>query len=161
MNLELNHDPKSSLVNQISEILAIARDKGQEGAVGSVLVGAKLSMRYQDAEMTHELHGIGGDSFGCFYIGDSVIFVLASLEEQALNLLIDSVENGKRVFVFTPSRLLPTYRKLFEDHKSLHITTGSIETFIATTIEELSGYRSDLIDRTFSELICRYNEISK
>ena len=102
---------------------------------------------------------IRGDQFGCYHIGDSVIFVLASLEEKALEVLIEFVETGKRVFVLAPSRLLPTYRKLFEEHKTMHIATNSIEAFIATTLEELSGYRSGLIGEQFSELIGRYNAI--
>jgi len=157
MLLKLDYDSQATLVNQISEILESARDEGKEGAVGRALVGAKLDMRYEGVEITREFYEIRGDQFGCYHIGDSVIFVLASLNQRALEVLIEFVETGKRVFVLAPSRLLPTCRKLFEEHKTMHIATNSIEAFIATTLEELSGYRSELIGEKFSELIGRYN----
>ena len=37
----------------------------------------------------------------------------------------------------------------------MRIVTNSIETFIATTLEKLSGYRSELIGEKFSKLLGR------
>ncbi len=106
----LKFDPKSNLVKQISEMLAIVRDKGKEGAVGNALVGAKLSMRYGGVEIASERYACGGDCFDCYEIGDSsVIFVFAGLENKALELLIKALDNNKRAFIYTPARLLPIY----------------------------------------------------
>lgn len=153
MHLPLKYDPKSNLVSQISGMLAIARDNGKEGAVGNALVGAKLDMRYEDVEIVSERYECRDDCFGTYQIGDSVLFVLTGLEEKALEMLIESLDSNKRVFIYAPARLLPIYRELFEGHKSMRVSIGSIEAFVATTIEELSEYRSDLMGETLARLV--------
>ncbi len=39
----------------------------------------------------------------------------------------------------------------------MRVSVGSIEAFVATTIEELSGYRSDLIGKTLVRLVTDAN----
>jgi len=106
MPIELQYDPKSNLVVQISKILAMAREKGKEADIGNALVGAKLNMRYGDIEIVREQYECRGDCFGCYQIGDSAIFVWAGLEEKAMERLIEALDNHKRSFIYAPSRLL-------------------------------------------------------
>ncbi len=159
--LKLIYDPQRSLWYTINNLLESARDQGKEGPVAQYLVGAKLQLRFPDFEVGNESYSTADvqlDRPGDFVIKDTVFHVTVSPQPGVYEKSERKLENGARVYILVPSRVLEGTRQLADLSSPGKIAVASIEAFVSQNIDELSYLSSSRLVSGLLALLETYNK---
>lgn len=162
IKLELDASKPVSVV--VSDILEAASERNDRptGAVLQHLIGAKLELRFPDADVGRDRSTTADqqtDREGDFQIGTTAFHVTVSPMEKLIDRCKQNLHSGFRPVILTPTSRLLAARQMAENVGLLdRIGVQSAEDYIGTNIEELSTYDGDEIRRGLSALIFTYNE---
>lgn len=144
----------------IHDLLAAARVVGKEGQVAQYLVGAKLALRFPDAEVRNDLYstsdaqsGLHGD----FTLGTTVFHVTVSPMQAHYDKCLANLQAGYDVYLLVPDRILLGARQNTELLQPGRISVQSLEAFISQNLEELSGFTRSQRITGFHDLLQTYN----
>lgn len=152
-------DLQSATRQFIWRLLDEARACGKAGAVAEYLVGAKLALRFPNVEVRNKRFSTSdtqGGFIGDFEINDTVIHVTMAPMPELFEKCRDNLRVGKRVYLLVPESLLAGTRQNADLLAAGRIAVESIETYVATNIDELSDYQSHVSG--FRRLLEKYNE---
>ncbi|MBS1786400.1 MAG: DUF4928 family protein [Acidobacteria bacterium] len=158
--LKLVYDPSKSTWHSIRDLLALARDTGKEGPVAQYLVGAKLCLRFPKLEIGNESYSTADDQLGRpgdFYLGDTVFHVTVAPMTAVYEKCLRNVENGFRVYLLVPDRILVGARQNADATAIGRIAVESIESFVGNNVEELSTFSKAQLAIEFLRLLKIYN----
>jgi len=152
--------PDQTAWQTVHDILTAARVVGKEGQVAQYLVGAKLALRFPDAEVRNDLYstsdaqsGLQGD----FALGSTVFHVTVSPMQAHYDKCLTNVQAGYDVYLLVPDRLLVGARQNTELLQPGRISVQSLEAFISQNLEELSGFTRSQRVTGFRDLLQTYN----
>lgn len=158
-------DPGKPTRQAIAELLTSARKRGGNaaGAVAQHLVGAKLSLRFPDLEISNDSYTTADQQTnrpGDFKVGDTAFHVTMSPGENLMsNRCTDNLRNGFRVLVLVPEDVVEAAAQLAKVAGiSDKIAVSDIESFVGTNIEEIAVFGSAGIRTGLRALLERYNE---
>lgn len=159
--IKLIFDPSVTTWQTIQRLLAAARETGKEGPVAQHMVGAKLELRFPELSIGKESYSTADRQLGRpgdFLIGDTAFHVTVSPMQQLFAKCVENVNEGYRAFILVPDRILSGTRQNADLTLSGRICVESIESFVATNIEELSIFTKDNIVHGMRRLLETYNQ---
>jgi hypothetical protein len=147
--------------NVIHAILESAEANARAGSIAEYLVGAKLSLRFPDRDIRNKRFstsdtqaGFSGD----FEIGNTTFHVTVAPMPELLEKCKGNLEQGLRVYLLVPDAQVVGTRQLAEMLASGRIAVESIESFVATNIDELNDFDAGKLKSGFRRLLEKYNE---
>lgn len=158
--IKLTFDPTKTTWQTIQGLLTAARETGKEGPVAQHLVGAKLELRFPDLTIGNESYSTADRQLGRpgdFLIGDTAFHVTVAPMPQLFEKCVENVKEGYRAFLLVPDRTLSGARQNAELMLPGKIGVESIESFVATNIEELSLFSKKKVVRGMRRLMEAYN----
>ena len=133
---------------------------GKEGQVAQYLVGAKLALRFPDAQVRNDSYstsdaqsGLPGD----FVLGSTVFHVTVSPMPAHYDKCRANVQAGYDVYLLVPDRLMVGARQNTEGLLPGRISVHSIEAFVSQNLEELSCFARPQRKAGFRTLLETYN----
>lgn len=164
--LEFDYDPSNSTQSSIRDLLASAKDVGKAGPVAQYLVGAKLQLRFPDISIANERFSAGDlqtGRAGDFQINSIAIHVTVAPMLQVMEKCLRNLRRGMRPLLLVPSGMVELTSSSAEAEAPKRIAVQSIETFIASNLEELATFDAEKLQGGFRLLLetynCRVNEI--
>ena len=157
----ISHDKPVS--STISSILNAAGKAGGNlaGAVAQHLVGSKLALRFPDLAISNDSYTTADQQTarpGDFLVGDSAIHVTMNPVSRLFEArCVENVAHGYRPRVLVPEVKVAGAR-LMAANVSDKIAVQSIEDFVGTNIEEMSGFAGEKIRQGLRTLLEKYNE---
>jgi hypothetical protein len=152
--------PEQTAWQTVHDILAAAKMVGKEGQIAQYLVGAKLALRFPDAQVRNDSYstsdaqsGLPGD----FVLGSTVFHVTVSPMPAHYDKCKANVHAGYDVFLLVPDRLVVGARQNTEGLLPGRISVQSIEAFVSQNLEELSGFARPQRKAGFRTLLETYN----
>lgn len=158
--LKVAYDPSRSAWQSIHDLLALARENGKEGPVAQYLVGAKLQLRFPDAQVRNESYSTADTQLGRpgdFLFGDTAFHVTVAPMPAVYERCKRNMEEGLRVYLLVSDRSLVGARQNAEATAPGRIATESIESFVSQNIEELSTFSKNRLVDGFRRLLETYN----
>jgi hypothetical protein len=158
--IKLTFDPTKTTWQTIQSLLTAAHETGKEGPVAQHLVGAKLELRFPDLAIGNESYSTADRQLGRpgdFMIGDTAFHVTVSPMPQLFDKCVENIKEGYRAFLLVPDRTLSGARQNAELMLPGKIVVESIESFVATNIEELSLFSKNKVVRGMRRLLETYN----
>lgn len=163
--IEAEIDHRRPIRFAVNALLQAARERGgtTAGAVAQHLVGAKLSLRFPNKEISNESYTTADQQTerpGDFLVGDTAIHVTMSPGENVIsNRSRANVRDGFRPLVLVPEDRVAAARQLV-DNADLggQVGVNSIEDFVGQNVEEIGGFSDQGIKTGLRELLERYNE---
>ena len=163
--IEAELDHRRPMKFAVRMLLQAARDRGgtTAGAVAQHLVGAKLSLRFPDQEISNESYTTADQQTerpGDFLVGDTAIHVTMSPGENVIsNRCRANIRAGFRPLVLVPEDRVAAADQLV-DNANLEgqVAVNSIENFVGQNIEEIAGFSDEGIKTGLRDLLERYNE---
>lgn len=153
-------DPAASTRQFVSDLLARAEETGKRGPVAQYLVGAKLALRFPDAELRNDVYAAADDPSGApgdFVVGDVAFHVTVAPTQGHFDKCARNLREGRRVFLLVPDAMLVGARQLAELAAAGRIAVESIESFVGQNIEELSGFATSQLADGLCRLLETYN----
>jgi hypothetical protein len=163
--IEAELDHRRPVKFAVKMLLAAARERGgtTAGAVAQHLVGAKLSLRFPDQEISNENSTTADQQTerpGDFLVGDTAIHVTMSPGDNLMsNRCKSNLQAGYRPLVLVPEDREAAARQLV-DNAGLDdkVAVNSIEDFVGQNIEEIAGFSEPGIKTGLRALLEKYNE---
>lgn len=158
--IKLSYDPAKTTWQTIQSLLAAARETGKEGPVAQHLVGAKLELRFPELKIGNESYCTADRQLGRpgdFLIGDTAFHVTVAPMQPLFDKCMENVKDGYRALLLVPDRILSGARQNAELILPGQIGVESIESFVATNIEELSLFLKKKIVHGLRGLLEIYN----
>ncbi|KWW98759.1 hypothetical protein LI90_388 [Carbonactinospora thermoautotrophica] len=142
---------------------ASRRGGNAAGAVAQHLVGAKLSLRFPEVEISNESYTTADhqtDRPGDFHVGDTAFHVTMNPNEALFTERCQSnLNHNYRPQVLVPEHKVLTAREMASNAGiSNSVVILSIEDFVGTNIEEIATFEGDAIRAGLRQLLERYNE---
>ena len=144
----------------IHSILENARQSGKGGPVAEYLVGAKLSLRFPGKDIRNKRFsesdaqsGYHGD----FEIGSTVFHVTVAPMPELFEKCKGNLERGLRVYLLVPDAVVIGTRQNTVLVAGGRIAVESIESFVATNVDELCEFDGDRLKSGFRRLLEAYN----
>lgn len=164
--LEVEIDPDKPVAAVVTDILNAAAQRADTptGDVLQHLVGAKLQLRFPDAEIGVDKANAADqqtDREGDFQIGSTAFHVTVAPMEKLIARCISNKREGYRPVILTPAWRVSAARTMLEiadQGMAAKVGVVAAEEFIGTNIEEIAIYDSDAIRRSVADLIRAYNE---
>jgi len=154
-------DRNETTWSAIAKILQDARRNGKAGPVSQHLVGAKLSLRFPNIHVANERvssadmqTGRPGD----FQIGNTSFHVTVAPMATLYDKCLLNLEQGFRVYVLVPDDRLVGTRQNVNDLGARRIAVESIESFVATNLDELAEFDGAKLISGFRRLLATYNQ---
>ena len=158
-------DPSKPSRRAVAELLKAARQRGgyAAGAVAQHLVGAKLSLRFPELEITNESYSTADKQTerpGDFLVGDTAIHVTVSPGDKLMSgRCKDNLVNSFRPLVLVPEDRVEAARQLAAIAEiGDRVAVSSVEEFVGTNIEEIAAFAAPEIRSGLRALLLRYNE---
>ncbi len=145
----------------INSILENARQSGKGGPVAEYLVGAKLSLRFPEKDIRNKRYSESDAQVGCygdFQIGNTVFHVTVAPMPELFEKCKGNLEHGMRVYLLVPDVMVIGVRQNTALLADGRIAVESIESFVATNIDELCEFDGDQLKSGFRKLLEKYNE---
>jgi hypothetical protein len=146
----------------IADILAVAGERNLAGCVAQHLVGAKLALRYPEADI--ENHGCTTADVqlgrpGDFVVGDTVFHVTVAPMPGVIDKCERNIKDGYRAVLLVSESKLQAARQLAElKHLQNRVGTFALEQFVGQNIEEISGFGKVSLSANIRALLEKYNE---
>lgn len=158
--LEFVFDPSVKTSAIIQAILEKATQQKKAGAVAEHLVGAKLQLRFPNSEVRNKISSSADDPSGepgDFRIGDTAFHVSVAPSPGHFEKCERNLNAGLRVYMLVPDKHLMAARQLAELTAEGRIAVESIESFVATNIDEFSTFTRSALVSGLRSLIEIYN----
>lgn len=159
--LEIVYDPAVSTWQSIHDLLGKASAGGKDGPVAQYLVGAKLQLRFPDKKIGNESYSTADMQLkrpGDFRVGDTVFHVTVSPMSAVYEKCKRNLEQGLKVYLLVPDRLVAGTRQNAELQAAGRITVQSIESFVSQNVDELSQFSNREVRKEFRQLLECYNK---
>lgn len=145
--LEIDLDLSKPAAVVVGNILAAAKERGNAGPVAQHLVGAKLQMRYPDANVENRSFTTADQQLGKpgdFVIGGTVLHVTVSPMPALIDKCEKNLRDGYRVYVLVPEPKIQAAREM-ADQAGLKdkIAIQSIESFVGQNLDEMGEFQKD------------------
>ncbi|MFJ9395944.1 DUF4928 family protein [Streptomyces californicus] len=158
-------DPNFSVRTTVANLLEAGRQRGGNtaGAIAQHLVGAKLKIRFPNADVNVESYTTADEQTGRagdYEIGDTAIHVTMSPSEKVFSeRCAHNLQNGYRPRVLVPENSVAAAMQIAR-LAGLHqqVAVQSIEDFVGTNIEEVAGFAKADIKTQLKLLLEIYNE---
>ncbi len=144
----------------IHSILENARQSGKGGPVAEYLVGAKLSLRFPGKEIRNKRFSESDVQAGCygdFEVGNTVFHVTVAPMAELFEKCRSNLERGLRVYLLVPDAVVVGARQNTALAAGDRIAVESIESFVATNVDELCEFDGDQLKSGFRRLLETYN----
>jgi hypothetical protein len=162
--IEADINPDSPVRTAVAALIEAGRLRGGNtaGAVAQHLVGAKLKIRFPQADVNIESYttadaqtGRAGD----YQIGHTAIHVTMSPSEKLFSeRCADNLRHGYRPRVLVPDNRVAAASQLAANCElAERVAIQSIEDFVGTNIEEIGGFSRDGVRECLRELLVEYN----
>lgn len=154
-------DPAAASSRFVHALLENARASGKSGAVAEYLVGAKLALRFPGKSIRNKRFSTAdaqGGFSGDFEIGNTAFHVTVAPMPELFVKCRGNLERGLRVYLVVPESQVAGARQNAELLASGRMAVESIESFVATNIDELSEFDGRKLVSGFRRLLGVYNE---
>lgn len=148
----------------VADVLLAAKNRPDQptGAVAQHLVGAKLELRFPNANVGRDKANAADQQTsrqGDFQLGTTAFHVTMSPMQKLVGRVRENIREGYRPVILVPCDKVQFAFGLFES-EGLDDRVGvqSIESFVGTNIEEMGGFESADIREGIAYLVRRYNE---
>lgn len=162
--MKVDIDSRKPVAAIVADILQAAKNRPDQptGTVAQHLVGAKLELRFPDAEIGRDKANAADQQTnrqGDFQLGSTAFHVTMSPMPKLIARAQENIREGYRPVMLVPYDKVPFATGLF-DSEGLGNRVGvqSIESFVGTNIEEMCGFDGKDIKAGIARLIRRYNE---
>ncbi|HET6514016.1 MAG TPA: DUF4928 family protein [Thermodesulfovibrionales bacterium] len=157
----INFDLKLPTWYNVHNLLEEARKNGKEGEAAYHLIGASLQMTFPDILLRNAPYDSAADTRGKpgdFFVGDTAFCVTASPFISIFENYRQTLDDGYRVFVLVPDRVLAAARLNADLTVEGRIDVCSIESFVSQNIEWSSCFDRDKRKSAFRRLLVTYND---
>lgn len=154
-------DPNAATSRAIESIIESARQSGKGGAVAEYLVGAKLSLRFPDKTIRNKRFSTSDAQTGFegdFEVGNTVFHVTLEPMPELYEKLRANLERGLRVYLLVPKERVVGAKQNADVVAQGRIAVESIESFVATNVDELANFDGENLRSGFRRLLEKYNE---
>jgi hypothetical protein len=154
-------DPAAATARFIDAILENARLSGKAGAVAEYLVGAKLACRFPKKEIRNKRFSTSdaqGGFAGDFEIGNTAFHVTVAPMPELFEKLKGNLERGLRVYLLVPRSQAVGAQQNASLLAGGRVAVESIESFVATNVDELAEFDGEKLKSGFRCLLEKYNE---
>ncbi len=154
-------DGSTTTRKMIGRILDDARKNGKAGPVAQYLVGAKLALLYPTESIVNERSSAGDVQTGRrgdFEFGSTVFHVTVAPMPELFEKCNSNLEDGCRVYLLVPDKQLEGARQNAELLTGGRVAVESIESFVATNVDELASFDGEKLVSGFRRLLDKYNE---
>lgn len=159
--LSISVDSSLSTYANLSRILQAAKEAKKDGAVSQHLVGAKLELRFPHLRVENETYTTADAHLGRhgdFQIQDTAFHVTVAPNLGHCERFRENIKKGLRPYLLVPERQVPAARNLVEDNSlTERVTLQSLESFLATNIDEMSDFGHAQVLSRMRELFDVYN----
>lgn len=145
----------------VRAVLQHAKASGKAGPVAEYLVGAKLSLRFPNKEIRNKRFSTSDSQAGFsgdFEIGSTTFHVTVAPMPELLEKCKGNLERESRVYLLVPDAQVVGARQNAELLAPGRIAVESIESFVATNIDELSEFDGANLKSGFRRLLEKYND---
>jgi hypothetical protein len=153
-------DMNDSTWRFIDSILENARQSGKAGPVAEYLVGAKLSLRFPEKPIRNKRFSasdVQAGYHGDFEIGNTVFHVTFAPMPELFEKCKANLERGLRVYLLVPNATVIGSRQNAALIAGGRIAVESIESFVATNVDELCEFDGERLKSGFLRLLETYN----
>lgn len=153
-------DQSTATSRFIGGILENARSNGKGGAVAEYLVGAKLALYYPNKEIRNKRFSAADAPTGHegdFEVGTTAFHVTLAPMGELFEKIKRNLERGWRVYLLVGQANQEGARQLAETYAPGKIEVDSIESFIATNIDELAEFDAGILKSGLLRYLERYN----
>lgn len=155
-------DPNASMVQCIEAILENARQNNKAGAVAEYLVGAKLALRFPNKTIRNKRFSVSDAQSGFagdFEVGTTAFHVTVAPAPELYERLRSNLESGLRVYLLVAkSQVVGVEQNAAAAVGPGKITIASIESFVATNIDELAEFDGRKLKSGLRRLLETYNK---
>jgi hypothetical protein len=154
------YEPAKSTRQFIADLLALAEATGKRGPVAQYLVGAKLQLRFPNAQLRNESFAAADDQSGQpgdFVVADTTFHVTVAPNAGHYQKCGRNLLDGRRVFLLVPESLLQGARQNADMEAPGRIAVESIESFVGQNIEEISEFSQNALRDGLRRLLDAYN----
>ena len=154
-------DPNAATSRFVQTIIENARGSGKAGPVAEYLVGAKLTLRFPGKEIRNKRFStsdVQGGFSGDFEIGNTAFHVTVAPMPELFNKCKDNLDRGLRVYLLVPDSQVVGAKQNAELLAPGRIAVESIESFVATNIDELNEFDGERLVSGFRRLLETYNK---
>ncbi len=158
--LSVSFEPELSTQSFVTALLAEAHTAGKWAALAQHLVGAKLELRFPNTVIPNNRVMAADASTGRegdFELGDMVFHVTVAPAAAVMEKCKRNLGHGRRVYVLVPEETLVAARQNAEMVAPRRIAVQSIESFVATNIEELFDFTGSGVRSGLRRLLEAYN----
>jgi hypothetical protein len=158
--LKFVFDSRVTTTEHIAALLRSSAEERKEGIVAQYLVGAKLQLRFPEISIGNESYSTSdaqSGRFGDFLVGDTAFHVSVAPTSAHFDKCLANLREGIRPFLLVPKRIENGLETLLRNTIDQGITVGDIESFVATNVEELSGFDSSRAAVELAALLQLYN----
>ncbi|HTU17907.1 MAG TPA: DUF4928 family protein [Gemmataceae bacterium] len=155
-------DPARSTRQFMSDFLALAEETGKHGPLAQYLVGAKLQLRFPQADVRNESYSVADDPSsqpGDFVVEDTTFHVTVAPTPGHFEQCKRNLQEGRRVFLLVPDSLLAGARQNAELAAPGRIAVESIESFISNFIELKAQFSAVAVERILQQLCEHFNTL--
>ncbi len=158
--LSIAYDPAKSTHQTVQDLLEAARAEGKEGAVAQYLIGAKLTLRFEEFEISNESFSTADQQSnrqGDFCLGHTIFHVTVAPMTGHYEKCKRNLAAGLRVYLLVPERIVHGVRQMANAEAEGQIAVESIESFVSQNIDELANFSRELLPDEFCRLLETYN----
>jgi hypothetical protein len=158
--VEAPFDPAEATYGFIGGLLDNARASGKAGPVAEYLVGAKLAFLYPQKNIRNKQFSTSdtaGDHGGDFEIGNTVFHVTVAPMPELYAKLAQNLANGFRVYLLVPGAQVIGARQNADAVGARRVAVESIESFVATNVDEASEFDGERLKGGLRYLLETYN----
>ena len=144
----------------VSDLLALARERGTDGPVAGHLVGASLQSRFPDHQIRNTsscASDVLKGGFGDFDVGETVFHVTVSPMPTLFKKCAESLEDGKSVYIVTLFRHVPGTFLAAAHYEPGRISVTSIEEFVSQILDWMSEFTIGQSKSRLKDLLETYN----
>jgi hypothetical protein len=148
----------------IEDILDAAHRRGSAGPVAQHIVGAKLSLRFEEQNVIVDNYSYttADDQLGRpgdFMIGDTVFHVTVAPMPSVIEKCRDNLRAGYRPYLLVPQARLAGARDMADTLQLKdRVAIQPIHEFVGQNIEEMGGFHRSGLKSRLRSLLERYNE---
>ncbi|MBI2887348.1 MAG: DUF4928 family protein [Chloroflexi bacterium] len=154
------YNPACSTYQLIHELLNRTCWSNKGDMFVSNLIGASLQLSFPDSIIpvyAYSRADLPGDQPGSLVVGSTVFHVTEAPTLETISFLKRDVGLDYRVYVLVPERILSETLRLVNRLISESITCQSIESFVGSSIDILSGFETEALPKTLKRLLETYN----
>jgi hypothetical protein len=158
--IEVEFDAQLTTWANIRNVLAAATAVGKASSVAQYLVGAKLQLRFPELKIENQLASAADDPTGRsgdFEVGDTVFHVTISPGIGVAEKCRTNLAAGKRAVLLVPDTAVLPARNYVENACGDRVFVISVETFVASNLEELSVFKRSEMIGGYRRLLELYN----